>query len=475
MEEHQLLIRHALKWAESKQRTCDADLLETALELRSVHDELEDTYWPEGAVEDLMLVRWPSHGPLEAPDPDAVAGTLDTFVHFLRATGRMMSGSADPKSLAREARRAAPKMLDACADAGAHSQSKVLLGFAAESGIDLSSADSMEELQSRLDEVMNAWNALPQQERVARMPLTSNAPNAMSLRVSEMFGGSGGFFDPKVAAGLLARDDGWDDGWDDGDEFDDTPLEPSDPALSAEAVRASGFIRSCRALLDWIGAGRAVTRTGVLRPAVAEAAFTALGLAEWDARWELASRRALDGPSPTAEELEAASIGFIWKSAGQCLPLDRLWWPLQVAGDIETTSSKATVVPRTLDTDEEWVVWGLTLLIALLERVEDDVELGPLVHLLGAGVLGGEAVRLDDLRPWWATARSNPNARIAESVPDLASTIAHWSDRSLALTLHVFGDTGIWTRDGDTFELTPFGRDFALVFFRMLEDGAIEL
>jgi hypothetical protein len=41
--------------------------------------------------------------------------------------------------------------------------------------------------------------------------------------------------------------------------------------------------------------------------------------------------------------------------------------------------------------------------------------------------------------------------------------------------LQVFGDTGIWTREGDTFELTPYGRDFALIFFSMLEDGELEL
>lgn len=470
VEEHELLIRHARKWAESKKRTLDADLLETALDLRSVHDELEDNFWPEGTVEHLMLARWPSHGPFESPDPDAVAATLDTFVHFLRATGRMMSGSADPKSLAREARRAAPKMLAACADTGAHSQSKVLLGFAAESGIDLGSADSMEDLQGRLDEVMNAWNALPQEERIARMPLTSNAPNALSQRTSELFGGSGGSFDPRVAAQLLSGDDDLDE-WDDVDDV----LEASDPAQSAAVLRESGFLRSCLALLAWVGDGRAVTRTGVLRPALAEQAYAELGLADWDARRQLASLRGLDGLQPTAAELESVSTDFIWKSAGECLPLDRLWWALESSGDIETTSTKARVVPRSLATDRDWVLWGLTLVTGLLQRVEDTVQLGPLVHLLGEGALSGEPIRLKDLRDSWATARSNPEVRIADAVPDLAPSVAEWSDRSLAKTLQTFDDTGLWTRAGDSFRLTPFGRDFAIVFFSLLDDGELEL
>ena len=60
----------------------------------------------------LMTVRWPGHGPLDPPDIDALVATLDTFWRFLRATGRMASGSADVKTLVREARRSATPMRD---------------------------------------------------------------------------------------------------------------------------------------------------------------------------------------------------------------------------------------------------------------------------------------------------------------------------------------------------------------------------
>lgn len=114
------------------------------------------------------------------PDADALADTLDTFVHFLRATGRMASGSAEPKELAKEARRAAPRMAQACADIGAHSQTKVLTQFGKEVGIDLESASSQEDMNAKLGQLMETWNNLPVEERQARMPLTSTAPGVRS-------------------------------------------------------------------------------------------------------------------------------------------------------------------------------------------------------------------------------------------------------------------------------------------------------
>ena len=38
MDQHELLIRHAVAWAEKRQQPLDRDLLETVLNLRDVHD-----------------------------------------------------------------------------------------------------------------------------------------------------------------------------------------------------------------------------------------------------------------------------------------------------------------------------------------------------------------------------------------------------------------------------------------------------
>ena len=74
------------------------------------YDDLEPTYWPAGSVEHLLLERWPSKGDVDVPDETTLVETLDGWFRFLRSTGRMSGRSADPKQLAREARRAAPRM-----------------------------------------------------------------------------------------------------------------------------------------------------------------------------------------------------------------------------------------------------------------------------------------------------------------------------------------------------------------------------
>src|SRR6478736_9318679 len=146
VSEHELLLRHASNWAQQRQRVCDTDLLETALELRLHHDGFPPNQWPAGSVEDLMLRRWPSHG-YDTPDVDLLAESLDTFVRFLRVTGRMASGSADPRVLAREAHRAAPRMAAACADPANYGPTKSLLAFGREAGFPVDGAGSVDELE----------------------------------------------------------------------------------------------------------------------------------------------------------------------------------------------------------------------------------------------------------------------------------------------------------------------------------------
>lgn len=107
-----LLISHAERWAAKSKRPLDTDLLGTALNLRDFQDRVPGTAWPAGSADHLMTVRWPKHGPLGVPDVDALVDTLDSFWRFLRATGRLASGSADPKELAREARRSKERMRD---------------------------------------------------------------------------------------------------------------------------------------------------------------------------------------------------------------------------------------------------------------------------------------------------------------------------------------------------------------------------
>ncbi|HEX2704601.1 MAG TPA: hypothetical protein VHM65_02490, partial [Candidatus Lustribacter sp.] len=162
MDEYELLIRHTEAWAAAKKRPLDTDLLSSLLHLRDVHDRHPGTSWPAGSAEHLLTVRWPGHGPLGAADAEAIVATLDTFWRFLRGTGRMASGSVEPRDLLREARRAIPAMRARAEDPAYFGQSKALQQFGAQIGITLDGAADLDDLNARMQQIMDAWNALPQ-------------------------------------------------------------------------------------------------------------------------------------------------------------------------------------------------------------------------------------------------------------------------------------------------------------------------
>ena len=195
MSDHELLLRHAESWASTKRRPFDRPLVETVLDLRHHHDAAPATQWPPGSVERVLLTLWPAYGPADAPEAETLSAALDTYFRFLRVTGRLASGSAQPAQLTKEARRAARNMADAIADPSRHSQGRVLADFGREIGIDLDDAGSVEELQGRLGRVQDAWNALPVEERRRRMPDPSAkglVGQAMTGSLQDMLAEAGG-------------------------------------------------------------------------------------------------------------------------------------------------------------------------------------------------------------------------------------------------------------------------------------------
>lgn len=485
MEGHELLVRHAAKWAEGKRRLLDVDLLTTALDLRSFQDERGDTYWPPGSVDHLLLARWPGHGPAGVPDVERLATSLDTYVHFLRATGRMASGSADPKTLAKEARRAAPRMAAACADTARHSPSKVLTGFAREVGLDLEEAASLEEMQGRLQQVMDAWNALPHDERTSRMTPTNPASGVRAAELNDSLRrlvDSGVDLRSLVDLDLLGDDE--DDGDQDdpfdawGDDLSDEQLAASDPALSAADVRDSYILKECLRLVEWVGAGprggRAVTQTGVLKLKEAEAAYVELGLHAWGAGWDAVRDQALGRVALPLMGVPRAE-GFWWRSAGDCLPLDRLWFACVVSGLLETGRTRATPGQLVAREDTDWVLIGCMLVLGLIERMRDMVPLDALVHILGTGVISGGPVTLGAVRDEWLRGEGSDGAMLAGFSAEHATWMRATDHACFNQLVYAFDDTGIWRRDGDSVTLTAFGRDVAIVFFAALGSGELEL
>ena len=481
MSDNTLLRRHAERWAQEKKRPFDGDLLETVVDMRQSYDDRAATSWPAGSVEFLLLERWPAHGPLDLPDLQVLGDTLDTYWRFLRSTGRMASGSAAPADLAKEARRALPKMPDACRDRSKFSTGRVLQEFGHSIGISLDEAADIDELNERLQRITTAWNDLPTEERERLLPDPS-PKTARGQAMSDILNAvlrAGAVDNPydDLEDDDLEDDDLFDDGLlDDGLLSDDAyvypdfgPLQPGDPAVAAEQVRGSAYVRSCLALADWVGEGREVTKTGLLRPGVAREAYDALGLAEWEQDLEHSTPAGEQLPEP-AEGLLGDSRTTAWRSARDCLPLHRLWHPCGVAGLVQIGSQRAARTTKQPETDEDWLLLGLTLVYAMTHGF-DVYTCEPLVALtFSLAPLAQASCDLGEFRRWWQ-ARSLLMPPDQPADPALDDMLRHIQDVRLNDVLAWYADTGIWVRDSDRLTLTDFGREFAVLFANAVEEG----
>lgn len=447
---YRLLITHAEHWAAKAGRPLDSELLETALSLRDSHDQRPGTSWPSGSVAELMTVRWPGHGPLDPPDIDSLVATLETFWRFLRATGRMASDSAEVKSLTREAARSTATMRERVSDPTAYGASKSLLAFGREIGISLDDAESVEDANARLAAVAEAWNALPQAERLARSPGPAGAGSKASAQLSEAAN--------QLLAGVdltaYAASHGMVGPADTDDDEDEIPVQ--DPRVVAEQVRRSGFFERIRALVEWIGpAGRAVTQSGVLRPAVAREAIVDLGLDEW-----MLSH--LGEQPPT------------WRSAGEHLGLDRLYLAAVQTGMLEVRSTRVVAVPEgTLD-DQDWVLKGISALVVARDRGAYAASAASLLGVLLA-LEFGEARTAGDLIAWWRHAPTNPYAQMrtdrldTEQAATFAETLDRLSEAAVRWTLGYWRDTDILREKSGKLSVTELGLDFLRVLIRLHE------
>lgn len=456
--DHDLLLTHATRWAEKKKRPLDAELLETVLDLRGAYDDRSPGSWPAGSAEQLVLVRWPPHGPRETPEPGALADTLETWWRFLRGTGRMASGSAEPAALVKELRRALPGMAAACADRSNWAQGRVLSDFGASIGIDLSMSESQEELQDKLDALMGAWNDLPMDQRTALMPDPT----------------------PKTSAGrrmtdLINSGDAWDeDEWDEEDD-DGLDVRRGDPVISAREARTSDFTRACLALADWVGDRKEVTSIGVLRPAVAREAYETLDLFTWERAHAAmyTDRHRVQAYSEAEWDVLRQSAPHSWTSAADCEPLARLWSACYAAGlvDVHRTVAKATDARPA--TDLEWLDLGLRLFLGLVSHTvgeRREVLLGTLLIPLAAD---DGAIPVGAITQWWLEHKGFDRL-VADHGEDGARIFRDIYTRDVERVLHTFHDTGLWTRSDGWLTITEFGRDAGRVLAAAVDEGLFE-
>lgn len=458
MDQHELLIRHAVAWADKRKQPLDRELLETVLNLRDFHDATAPQEWPAGSAEHLMLVRWPSHGPSGVPDVDRLVETLGSFWRFLRGTGRMASSSADPRELAKEARRAAPRMPGVCADPTRHGAAKSLVEFGASMGLSLDEAGSMEELNERMQQIVEAWNALPDDQRMAMSPSSAHQGSLRGMAATDLM------------ASLLRDDDGLDDVFGLSDEDGNIPF--ADLAEVAADVRAAPFVQQCRRLVEWVGErGREITPKQVLRLAPAREAYDLLGLGDWEREADrLAYGDLVAELPPEAQERWTARTQESFRSAADCRPLDRLWTACLEAGLIELSRTRAYAAWDEPSSDEEWRHRGVVLASAVLIHAAPTRVpplLGALLHLLDPE---RPSLPLPELEDWWWDSPKNPLTRLGYR--DERARLH--SDSALSRALHEMDDLRVWRREGDALLPTAFGHDVALMASTLVEEGVID-
>ena len=442
---HRLLVSHFTTWTQAKGREVDVQLLESLLDLRATYDDLEPTLWPAGSVQDLLLRLVPAKGPTEPLPSDATVDALEAYFRFLRNTGRMSARSATPADLTKEARRSAKKMAAAARDRSNWSPGKTMIDFGASIGLPLDDLSSADELQGRLDQISAAWNELPIHERQRWDPPKDN----LSGRTRAMTA-----YQTEIEMEALIRSFSY--------EMPQGDL-PS-PEEVAPIIREAALIGQLEALTRWIEPRAEVTTTGVLRPAAARQAFEDLGLVSWT-RESLRIDYAEMGSGISPEEMEilldTVAPLQTWRSARECIALDRLWNAALTARVIRIEGRWAYAAwPEQLD-DEAIVslatVAGLDLLFGFLD---EDPAFG--LPVLGYALLRSYVRRpkpvplreIADFAASWALPPSGQTAPTSDIYRRMISS-------SLRHSLHHLSDLGIFSQTENEIAMTAWGDVFA--------------
>jgi len=445
-----LLLTHFRSWADAKGVTADVGLLDELLTLRNSYDDLEPTYWPEGSVTHLLLERWPAKGSVDAPEESTLTDSIDAWFRFLRNTGRMSGRSAQPKDLAREARRAAPRMGEASADRTQWSQTKVLMDFGATLGIDFDDVPDLESMQQRLDATQAAWNAVPMHERLRLMPDREPRDETLRERIARNMGTD----DPLVGLLMSFRH-----------ELPTGTL-PTADVTGPQFARAP-YVRQALALADWAREGQPLTDTDVLRLAPSRDAYAVLGLDAW-------TRAQLAREYPDDRWPGVARVGHVqwiedlatkpWRSAADCVALERLWWGGLASGVLEVRGRTVYGVPGGDRSDDDWLSLGLSACAGLLDWLENRPGLLIVVvqALMRSYVTERSWIGFDELAAFhdaWLLRRSYREVH-PRDLDDLHVRVA----------LGHVADTGLLEERSDAVRLTEAGDVFVTWWLKVMEE-----
>jgi hypothetical protein len=453
---HRLLLSHLQTWAAAKQRDVDVDLLDQLLELRAAYDELEPTYWPGGSVEDLLLRLVPAKGRMEPLQAETVVTSLGSYFRFLRNTGRMAARSASPAELVKEAKRSAPRMGAAAEDRANWSSGKVLQDFGAQRGIPMDDAPDLETLQDRLNEITNAWNALPIHERQRLMPHPGDRDDESGRdRALAAYD-----IDDEVTALLMGFRY----------ELPSGKLPPT--TETAPIVQRAGLLDQVAAVSEWIAPRADVTATKVLRPADAHRAYEELGLRDWQREHLLVRYRDWTPPRAQAMGIDAFVDDLVdrpWRNARDCPALDRLWLAAVACGAVLLDGKWAYPAwPYPTDPDT-WVNLGVRATVKLLESWLDYPSrgVGLVYALMRSYTRGCALVPWEEIVDFAVDWRLTPDERRMYAESDIDS--GSWEHWLLRPACHFMQDTGVFVTGDDGLTLTAFGDVFVTAWLEYRE------
>ena len=452
---HRLLLSHFTNWSKAKGRDVDVQLLESLLDLRATYDGLEPTLWPTGSVQDLLLRLVPAKGPTEPLPSDTVVEALDAYFRFLRSTGRMSARSAMPADLAKEARRSAKKMTAAARDQRNFSPTKSLINFGESIGIGLDDLSTAEELQGRLNEITAAWNDLPIHERQRLSPPTDNLNGRREAMAAYQT-------DDEIEALIQA--------------FRYEMPQGELPSIEdvAPIVQKAGLLSQIEALTRWVEPRAEVTATGVLRPAAARQAFDDLRLVDWTRDWlRLSDPEKRVSPEDREPVLDKLASSQNWRSARDCLALDRLWNAALTCRVIRIDGRWAYASWPERPDEERIVRLGIDAGIDLLfSYLDDDPLFG--VPLLGYALLRSyvrrprpvplqEIIDFAETWIWTVDERRGPDRDFYR----------RWLRSALGLALYRVSDLGIFSQAENEVTLNAWGDVFVSAWLNV-ELGAPE-
>lgn len=225
---------------------------------------------------------------------------------------------------------------------------------------------------------------------------------------------------------------------------------PDQRSIEVSRERGTPFVAELLGFAAWVGDGKEVTNTKVLRPAVARSAYRELDLWSWE-RDDLQLEFGAVGITAEAtvpDTVQKERMLRSWRSAADCRPLERLWSPCVTTGIVTVGSRWAVSSWQPPATPKSWFNLSLAAALAFAQTIRQpspDIVVEALTEYCETRAQQEEMAR----RARWVAEHTGRF--------DASEHKMTW----LELALFHFCGCGLWDITDGRFMPTALGRDFA--------------